>query len=203
MEKIVYEEQYLLHKEQDIPMRIVWSISREGDWSTDISGEAVYCGWHYKQQFIIETVEGHYLRGFAYNVGYSRGKGKNYQFRFDLAKNWLYKFRRLNETKDYHPMCHNLNDERSYPRLICPKVSFHDPDQPAKCDIKPNPWGYFGSRGIRDLPRNRKCDVGMNTAKLMGNVIDKDSGFTMYDYWRCAQKTELKYIQKEVEHESF
>ena len=69
MEKIVYEEQYLLHKEQDIPMRIVWSISREGDLSTDISGEAVYCGWHYKQQFIIETVEGHYLRGFHITLG--------------------------------------------------------------------------------------------------------------------------------------
>lgn len=195
--KLLYTENYC--RKNQLPMTIWVRTVSEGEFSTDQSGETELTGRHLNKEYTICNSEGHEIKRFVYTYE-KRALGTRHHARLEKAKSWMYKFRHLNEEKNYHPTCHNLNDERTYPPKICPHVRFKDPTKPAQCNIRPNAYGYGGGMP-RDLPLDRRCDLGHGAADLMNEELDPISGFTMRDYWDCATKRKINLIVKQEEPE--
>lgn len=192
MRKTIYEERHVAAPR--IGMSIEWWVRRQGVWSTDMSGESSCIGHEYTHEFIVRAQSGEELKSFVYRST-KRGKGPNFAERLRIAMNWLYKFRRLNITTDYHPLCYGMN--AAYPESNCPFVSIKG--DMAQCRIQPSQYGFsMNFNGQRPLPVDRRCDVGLGTARQIGDhVLDHASGFTLYDYWRCAKRTDAHLIYGE------
>lgn len=210
--KIIYTETNWRKDPNLIPMQITYKRYRQSDWGTDMSGEYVYCGRHsVKRLEVVVAVPArpHWQGGMTEPYFYTLKRwefhrdSKNnteYQSRLQIAKNWISRFRTLTEAKDYWPLCYALEGEKRtwYDRHFCPELSIRN-EKPTCC-IRPFASGYSGSsHGARPIPEDRKCDLfkWSESSIPRGVPVDPINGFDLFDFYRCARKTELKYLYVE------
>lgn len=211
--KIVYTETNWRKDPNLIPMQVTYKRFRQSDWSTDLSGEYVYCGKHSVKRFevVVEVpAHSHWQGGMTEPYFYTLKRwefhhenkdNKQYHARLQVAKNWISKFRTLTNTKDYWPFCYSLEgkEHRWYDNHFCPMLRLKA--EPA-CNITPFNCGYGGGGKGRPIPTDRKCDLfkwSESSIPKDDKPIDPVNGFSFFDFYRCARKTELKYLYVENE----
>lgn len=209
--KIIYTETDWRKEADFVPMLVTYHRFRKSDWSTDMSGEAVYCGSHQVKRFEVvvevlakpvwwnEMSKPYYHTLKRWEFHHDHKNNKQYQARFQVARNWIEKFRSLMREKDYWPLCYALEGEfrRWYDSHFCPELSIRE--VMPMCMIKPFPSGYGGGFPGRPIPEDRRCDLFKwgESSIPRGVLVDPVSGFDLFDFYRCARKEDLKYIWRE------